>query len=137
MYDFIGSRIREADLVEEGAARQPVERRERVHFREAERISPNERRHIRTAAAHECLGWEYTLVLPLRPVGLNAPFAKYNSNAGEKNKSKMTGETIQQTVVPIGVTISSRKSGTERKPQFTNSRHMRARVSTYHPNKSH
>ena len=65
VYDFIGSRTREADLVEEGAARRLVDRRERVHFREAvlaaDRISPDERKHVRTAAGHERLGGEALL----------------------------------------------------------------------------
>ena len=76
MYEFIGSRIREADFVEQDAARCFVkrhERRVRVHFREAvlaaEQFSPDELRHVRTTAGHERVGGEDTLVRPVRDVG--------------------------------------------------------------------
>ena len=47
VYDFISSCTREADLVEEGAGRH--------------------RKHVRTAARHERLGGEDTLVWPVGP----------------------------------------------------------------------
>ena len=64
-------------LVEERSARRLVERRERcqrVRLREAvlaaERVSPNEGRHVRPAAGHESFGGEDALV---RSVGSVRP----------------------------------------------------------------
>ena len=57
-----------------------------------ERISPDERRHVRTTAGHECLGGEATLygppVRPVRPVG---PALLWVAEKGASNDSSILG----------------------------------------------